>query len=63
MFLAGLVTFDIAGAVMNRRMPKLDYYAHLGGYLTGAIFALSWREKMRKERERNRAWLDRVISR
>ncbi|BCS25625.1 rhomboid protease PCP1 [Aspergillus puulaauensis] len=63
MFLAGLVTFDIAGAIMNRRMPKLDYYAHLGGYLTGAIFALNWREKMRKDRERNRAWLDRVISR
>ncbi|OJI97673.1 hypothetical protein ASPVEDRAFT_37096 [Aspergillus versicolor CBS 583.65] len=63
MFLAGLVTFDIAGAVMNRRMPKLDYYAHLGGYLTGAIFALNWRENMRKERERNRAWLDKVISR
>ncbi|KAL4914205.1 hypothetical protein BDW62DRAFT_190862 [Aspergillus aurantiobrunneus] len=63
MFLAGLVTFDIVGAVMNRRMPKLDYHAHLGGYLTGAIFAFSWREKLRKERERNRGWLDRVISR
>ncbi|KAL4785101.1 hypothetical protein BJX76DRAFT_325592 [Aspergillus varians] len=63
MFLLGLVTFDVVGAVMNRRMPKLDYHAHLGGYLTGAVFALSWREKQRRERERNRSWLDKVISR
>ncbi|KAL2872196.1 rhomboid protease PCP1 [Aspergillus lucknowensis] len=62
MFVAGLVTFDIVGAIVNHRMPKLDYYAHLGGSLTGAIFAYNWREKLRKERERNRGWLNRVLS-
>jgi rhomboid-like protein len=63
MFFAGLVTFDIVGAVMKRHVPKLDYYAHLGGYLTGAMFALNYRARARREREKNRGWLDRVISR
>ncbi|KAL4975472.1 hypothetical protein BDW66DRAFT_160442 [Aspergillus desertorum] len=60
---AGLVTFDVVGAVMNHRAPKLDYLAHLGGYLTGAVFALKYRANARRERERTRGWLDRVISR
>ncbi|KAL4759596.1 rhomboid protease PCP1 [Aspergillus foveolatus] len=63
MFFAGLVTFDIVGAVMKRHVPKLDYYAHLGGYLTGAVFAFNYRARARREREKNRGWLDRVISR
>ncbi|KAL4999542.1 hypothetical protein BDV10DRAFT_53180 [Aspergillus recurvatus] len=63
MLFAGLVTFDIVGAVVNRHAPKLDYHAHLGGYLTGAVFAFNYRTKARRERERNRGWLDRVISR
>ncbi|KAL4987558.1 hypothetical protein BDW68DRAFT_105298 [Aspergillus falconensis] len=62
MLFAGLVTFDIVGAVMNRHAPKLDYHAHLGGYLTGTVFALN-RAKARRERDKNRGWLDRVISR
>ncbi|KAL3459932.1 hypothetical protein BJX64DRAFT_263966 [Aspergillus heterothallicus] len=62
LFVAGLVTFDVIGAVVNRRMPKLDYYAHLGGFFTGGVFAYNWREKMRQERERNKGWFDKVLS-
>ncbi|KAL2802800.1 hypothetical protein BJX63DRAFT_413834 [Aspergillus granulosus] len=62
LFVAGLVTFDLVGAVINRRMPKLDYYAHLGGFFTGGVFAYNWRERMRQERERNRGWFDKVLS-
>ncbi|KAI9376848.1 hypothetical protein BJX61DRAFT_488477 [Aspergillus egyptiacus] len=63
MFVAGLVTFDIIGIIFNRRKPKLDYYAHLGGYLIGSVFAYDWREKARRERERHRSWLDKALSR
>ncbi|KAL4868164.1 hypothetical protein BDV12DRAFT_170172 [Aspergillus spectabilis] len=62
MFLAGLITFDALGAVMHHRMPKLDYYAHLGGYFTGIVFALGWRAKARRERETSRGFFDRVLS-
>ncbi|KAL4809756.1 hypothetical protein BDV18DRAFT_132720 [Aspergillus unguis] len=62
LWLAGIVSFDLIGAVFNHRRPKLDYYAHLGGFLTGGVFAMNYRAKMRRERERNRGWFDRVIS-
>ncbi|RDW76240.1 rhomboid protease PCP1 [Aspergillus mulundensis] len=45
MLFAGLVTLDIAGSLLNRRAPKLDYFAHLGGYSVGAVFALAHRSK------------------
>ncbi|KAL2831988.1 hypothetical protein BDW59DRAFT_139519, partial [Aspergillus cavernicola] len=61
MFVAGLVTFDIVGIAINHRKPKLDYYAHLAGYFGGAVFAYNWREKMRREREKSRTWLDRAL--
>ncbi|KAJ0424539.1 hypothetical protein BJY00DRAFT_243708 [Aspergillus carlsbadensis] len=61
LFVAGLVTFDLVGAVVNRRAPKLDYYAHLGGFFTGAVYAYNYRERQRQERERNRGWFDRVL--
>ncbi|KAL4877204.1 hypothetical protein BJY04DRAFT_198756 [Aspergillus karnatakaensis] len=63
MFVTGLVTFDILGAVLNRRNPRMDYFAHMGGYATGALFAIGWREKVRRERLKNRGFLDRVLSR
>ncbi|KAL3469318.1 hypothetical protein BJX99DRAFT_241538 [Aspergillus californicus] len=62
MFVAGLVAFDLLGIAINHRKPRLDYYAHLGGYLTGSVFAYNWREKVRRERESNRSWIDRALS-
>lgn len=62
MWLAGIMTVELIGAIANRRKPRLDYFAHFGGYLAGAAFAMSWRAKVRREREKNRGWLDKVIS-
>ncbi|KAL5332517.1 hypothetical protein BJX70DRAFT_392931 [Aspergillus crustosus] len=63
MFLATLITFDVVGALTKRRMPKLDYHAHLGGYATGIAFAFGWRRKMRREQARNMGWWDRMLPR
>ncbi|KKK16721.1 hypothetical protein ARAM_004180 [Aspergillus rambellii] len=60
-FLAGLVTFEVLSMVFPFRMATLDHWAHLGGYLTGTLWAVNWKEKERIEREKNKTWLDKVF--
>ncbi|KAL4930061.1 rhomboid protease PCP1 [Aspergillus undulatus] len=63
--LTGYIALEAFGILMRKRsrvVPNLDYHAHFGGYAMGATFALWYRERVRREKERNWGWLDRVIS-
>jgi rhomboid-like protein len=59
--LTGFVAFEIFNLVSPFRVMKLDHFAHLGGYLIGAVWALAWKGEQKKRRQ-NRTWFERVMS-
>jgi len=60
--LTGFVAFEILNVVSPFRVVKLDHFAHLGGYLIGAVWALTWKGEQEKKRRKNRTWFDRFLS-
>lgn len=53
--LAGIVLFEVLNLLAPARwkMARLDHWAHLGGYVAGAVWAWSYlSNKKKKERER-----------
>ncbi|RHZ66176.1 hypothetical protein CDV55_106872 [Aspergillus turcosus] len=60
--LTGFVAFEILNVVSPLRVVKLDHFAHLGGYLIGAVWALMWKGEQEKKRRKNRTWFDRFLS-
>ncbi|KAI9039504.1 rhomboid protease PCP1 [Aspergillus affinis] len=56
--LAGLVLFDIVG--MRAKAVQVDYWAHLGGFLVGILWAAAYK-RQEKERFRNRSWFERYL--
>jgi rhomboid-like protein len=60
--LTGFVAFEIFNLVSPFRVVKLDHFAHLGGYLIGAVWALAWNDEQEKKRRKNRTWFERVMS-
>ncbi|KAL4789891.1 hypothetical protein BDV19DRAFT_14103 [Aspergillus venezuelensis] len=66
-FLAFLVLVDLYGASRYLLKPgvhlRIDHHAHLAGYASGAAFAVYYREKKRRERERRASerWLGGLI--
>ncbi|KAH1486665.1 hypothetical protein LV164_001241 [Aspergillus fumigatus] len=59
--LTGFVAFEIFNLVSPFRVMKLDHFAHLGGYLIGAVWALAWKGEQKKRRQ-NRTWFERLMS-
>ncbi|PKX94453.1 rhomboid protease PCP1 [Aspergillus novofumigatus IBT 16806] len=59
--LTGFVAFEIFSLVSPFRVMKLDHFAHLGGYLIGAVWALAWKGEQKKRRQ-NKTWFERVMS-
>ncbi|RHZ66229.1 rhomboid protease PCP1 [Aspergillus thermomutatus] len=60
--LTGFVAFEIFNLVSPFRVVKLDHFAHLGGYLIGAVWALAWNGEREKKRRKDRTWFERVLS-
>ncbi|KAL1986631.1 hypothetical protein VTN96DRAFT_6009 [Rasamsonia emersonii] len=63
-FLTGIVLFEAFSLVSPFKVAALDHWAHLGGYFSGAIWALWWKSKKEKEarkRQEEMSWLDRLI--
>ncbi|KAK1150309.1 hypothetical protein N8T08_000211 [Aspergillus melleus] len=56
--LAGLVLFDLVG--MRAKAVQVDYWAHLGGFLIGILWAAAYK-RQEKERFRNRSWFERFL--
>ncbi|KAH8425715.1 rhomboid family intramembrane serine protease [Aspergillus melleus] len=56
--LAGLVLFDIVG--MRAKAVQVDYWAHLGGFLIGILWAAAYK-RQEKERFKNRSWFERFL--
>ncbi|BDD55052.1 hypothetical protein MPDQ_006883 [Monascus purpureus] len=64
--LTGIVTLEVLGLLSPfpaLRVASLDYYAHLGGYLTGALWAVAWKAERAKKQKENRPWLEKVFYR
>ncbi|PKY00919.1 rhomboid-domain-containing protein [Aspergillus campestris IBT 28561] len=50
-FLTGIVALEFLNLIPAFRFFRVDNYAHLGGYLTGTIFALAYKDQQRRKRE------------
>lgn len=64
--LTGIVALEVLGLLSPfpaLRVASLDYYAHLGGYLTGALWAVAWKAERAKKQKENRPWLEKVCYR
>ncbi|KAL1967541.1 hypothetical protein VTN77DRAFT_3056 [Rasamsonia byssochlamydoides] len=63
-FLAGIVLFEAFSLVSPFKVAALDHWAHLGGYLAGAVWALLWKSKRVKQKQKRReemGWVGRLI--
>jgi rhomboid-like protein len=64
--LAAIVAFEVFNLISPFKVVrKLDNYAHLGGYFAGFVWAILYKSKREKERQRRRnerGFLDRVGS-
>jgi rhomboid-like protein len=63
--LAAIVAFEVFNLVSPFKVVgKLDNYAHLGGYFAGFVWALLYKSRREKERQRRRSergFLDRIV--
>ena len=60
--LTGFVAFETLSLVTPFRAAKFDHFAHLGGYLAGTVWALTWKAEREKKRQEEMTWLDKLFS-
>ncbi|PYH49888.1 rhomboid protease PCP1 [Aspergillus saccharolyticus JOP 1030-1] len=59
--LSAIVGFEAIRLAMTFRAPTLDHWAHIGGYLTGIVWAVVRNAKEKKRRE-EMSWFQRLFS-
>lgn len=60
--LAGFVAFETLSLVTPFRAAKFDHFAHLGGYLAGTVWAVTWKAERDKKRREEMTWLEKFFS-
>ncbi|KAI9928537.1 hypothetical protein MW887_001751 [Aspergillus wentii] len=61
-FLTGIVAFELFNLVSPFRVARVDHWAHLGGYLVGAIWATAYNEEREKKRREEMTWFEKLVS-
>ncbi|KAE8379433.1 hypothetical protein BDV26DRAFT_259437 [Aspergillus bertholletiae] len=59
MVLAGLVALEFVN--MFTRRALIDYWAHLGGFLAGALWSTAYKKRKENERLINQTWFERTF--
>ncbi|GAB1209008.1 hypothetical protein APSETT445_007773 [Aspergillus pseudonomiae] len=59
MVLTGLVALEFVN--MFTRRALIDYWAHLGGFLAGALWSAAYKMQKENERRKNRTWFERTF--
>lgn len=58
--LSGLVLIEIANAVFQASMVRVDFWAHMGGLFAGAVLAALYKDEMTARRQKegeSRSWV------
>lgn len=59
--LSTIVAAEVVRLAMTFRAPALDHWAHIGGYITGIIWA-SFKNAKEKKRREEMSWFQRLFS-
>lgn len=59
--LAAFVGFEIFNILSPWRLASLDHWAHLGGYIAGAVSGLLLKAEAEKDRRKRRSWLEKFL--